>query len=225
VQKCGGLPLALRTLGSSLFLKFDIEDWKFVRDNEIWNLPQKEYDILPAIKLSYDQLPSYLKPCFGCLALFDKNFEYSNFDVTDLWEALGFLPSPKKGQTINDVGNQLLHDLLSRSFLQDYIDYGKACAFKLHDLVHDLALYVTKNEFQSVKLHNESIFENVLHLAFLKNDFIGQTSVPTRLRTIFFPVGANNKTFLYTLVSRCKFLRILQITNSTYVSLPHSIGK
>jgi Leucine-rich repeat (LRR) protein len=95
----------------------------------------------------------------------------------------------------------------------------------LHDLVHDLALYVTKNEFQSVKLHNESIFENVLHLAFLKNDFIGQTSVPTRLRTIFFPVGANNKTFLYTLVSRCKFLRILQITNSTYVSLPHSIGK
>ncbi|WJX11201.1 hypothetical protein P8452_01839 [Trifolium repens] len=63
VQKCGGLPLALRTLGSSLFLKFEIEDWKFVRDNEIWNLPQKEDDILPAIKLSYDQLPSYLKPC------------------------------------------------------------------------------------------------------------------------------------------------------------------
>ncbi|GAU50923.1 hypothetical protein TSUD_411200 [Trifolium subterraneum] len=42
VEKCGGLPLALRTLGSSLFLKVDIEDWKFVRDNEIWNLPQKE---------------------------------------------------------------------------------------------------------------------------------------------------------------------------------------
>ncbi|KAK2400671.1 putative disease resistance protein RGA3 [Trifolium repens] len=225
VQKCGGLPLALRTLGSSLFLKFDIEDWKFVRDNEIWNLPQKEDDILPAIKLSYDQLPSYLKRCFACFSLFEKDFVYFNFDVTELWEALGFLPSPKKGQTIDDVGNQLLHDLMSRSFLQDFIDVGNVCQFELHDLVHDLALYVAKDEFQLVKLHNENIYENVLHLSFIKNDLLDQTSVPTQLRAIYFPTGANNEAFLYTLLSRCKFLRILQITNSTYVSFPHSIGK
>jgi hypothetical protein len=84
VQKCGGLPLALRTLGSSLFLKFDIEDWKFVMDNEIWNLPQKEDDILPAIKLSYDQLPSYLKRCFACFSLFRKDFQFDSFSVTML---------------------------------------------------------------------------------------------------------------------------------------------
>ncbi|KAK2400613.1 putative disease resistance protein RGA3 [Trifolium repens] len=226
VQKCGGLPLALRTLGSSLFLKFDIEDWKFVRDNEIWNLPQKEDDILPAIKLSYDQLPSYLKSCFACFSLFEKDFDFTNYHVTLLWEALGFLPSPKRGKTIDDVANQILHDLMSRSFLQDFVDYSQnACIFKLHDLVHDLALYFAKDEFQLVKLHNENIFENVLHLSFIKNDLLGQTPVPTRLRTIFFPIGANNEAFLYTLLSRCKFLRILQITNSTYVSLPHSIGK
>ncbi|KAK2454386.1 putative disease resistance protein RGA3 [Trifolium repens] len=225
VQKCGGLPLALRTLGSSLFLKFDIEDWKFVRDNEIWNLPQKEDDILPAIKLSYDQLPSYLKPCFACFSLFEKDLEYSSFEVTVLWEALGFLPSPKKGQTIARVGNQLLHDLMSRSFLQDYIDHGNGCEFKLHDLVHDLALYVAKDEFQLVKLHGENIFENVLHLSFIENDLLGQTSVPTRLRTLIFPKGANNEAFLYTMMSRCNSLRILQIINSTYVSLPRSIGK
>ncbi|PNX96965.1 disease resistance protein rga3-like [Trifolium pratense] len=51
VQKCGRLPLALRTLGSSLFLKYDIKDWEFVRDNEIWNSPEKDDHILPAIKL------------------------------------------------------------------------------------------------------------------------------------------------------------------------------
>ncbi|XP_045806846.1 putative disease resistance protein RGA3 [Trifolium pratense] len=226
VQKCGGLPLALRTLGSSLFKKVDIKDWEFVRDNEIWNLPQKEDDILPAIKLSYDQLPSYLKSCFACFSLFEKDFVFSNFHVTELWAALGFLPSPKKGQTIDDIVNQLLHDLMSISFLQDFVDFGNnACIFKLHDLVHDLALYVAKDEFQLVKLHNKKIFENVLHLSFIENDLLGQTSVPTRLRTILFPIGANNKAFLYTLVSRCKFLRILQITNSTYVSLPQSIGK
>jgi hypothetical protein len=44
----------IRTLGSCLFLKFDIEEWKFFKDNEIWNLPQQDDGILPAFQLSYD---------------------------------------------------------------------------------------------------------------------------------------------------------------------------
>nr|AGT75402.1 CC-NBS-LRR disease resistance protein [Cicer arietinum] len=227
VQKCGGLPLALRTLGSSLFLKFDIDDWKFVRDNEIWNLSQKKDDILPAIKLSYDRLPSYLKRCFACFSLFVKGYELDSLSVTAIWEALGFLPSPKKGKGVEDVGNQILHELRSRSFLQDFVDYGNACEFKLHDLVHDLALYVGGDEFQLLKFRSESIFENVFHLSFITNndDLFGLTQIPTGLRSIIFPSGANNETFLNTLLSRCKFLRILTLADSTYESLPRSIGK
>jgi len=53
---------------------------------------------------------------------------------------------------------------------------------------------------------------------------LGLTPVPTGLRTMIFPKGANNEAFLKTLVSRCKFLRVLQLTDSTYESLPRSIG-
>jgi len=225
VQKCGGLPLALRTLGSSFFLKDDIEVWKFVRDNEIWNLPQKEGDILPAIKLSFDQLPSYLKRCFACFSLFVKDFLFVHYDVTVLCEALDFLPSPNKGKTSEDVGIQILHELQSRSFLQDFFDCGLFCRFKLHDLVHGLVVHVAGDEFQSSKYRNENIFENVLHLSFTTNDLLGQTSIPTGLRTILFPLEANNIAFLNNLASMCKVLRVLQLTNSTYESLPRSIGK
>ena len=225
VKKCGGLPLALRTLGSSLFLKDDIREWKFVRDNEIWNLPQKEDDILPAIKLSFDQLPSYLKRCFACFSLFVKGFRFTNYHVTVLWEALDFLPSPNKDKTLENISNQFLHELQSRSFLQEFHVFGNACAFKLHDLVHDLALYVAQDEFQLLKFRNENIFENVLHLSFTTYDLLGQTSIPNRLRTIIFPSEANNVAFLNSLSSRCKLLRILQLTDSTYESLPRSIGK
>ncbi|CAI8602754.1 unnamed protein product [Vicia faba] len=225
VQKCGGIPLALRTLGSSLFLKIDIQEWKFVRDNEIWSLPQKEDTILPAIKLSYDQLPSYLKQCFSCFCLFEKDFHFLNIHLTGFWEALGFLPSPNRGESVEDVSNRILHELWSRSFLQDFVVLGSSCKFKLHDLVHDLALYVAKHEFQLVKFHNENVLENVLHLSFFENDLLGPTPMPTRLRTIVFPIEANNEAFLNTLTSRCKFLRILKLTDSTYESLPGSIGK
>ncbi|CAJ2673550.1 unnamed protein product [Trifolium pratense] len=225
VQKCGGLPLAIRTLGSSLFLKFDIEEWKFVKDSDIWNLPQKDDGILPAIKLSYDQLPSNLKRCFACFSLFEKSTGISNLAVTAFWDALGFLPTPKQGENSGDVGKQLLHELWSRSFVQNYIDVGGIFNFELHDLVHDLALYVARDDFQLLNFQYENIRENVLHLSVLENDLLNQISIPIGLRTILFPDGANSKPFLNNCLSRCKYLRLLEINNSRYKNLPRSIGK
>ncbi|XP_061360639.1 putative disease resistance protein RGA1 [Gastrolobium bilobum] len=225
VEKCGGLPLAVRTLGSSLFLKVDKEEWVSVRDNEIWNLPSKEGDILPALKLSYDQLPSYLKPCFACFSLCPKDYFFTDYEVTGLWESLGFLPSPNKNKTLADVGIQILRELQSRSFLQDFIDHGTFVQFKLHDLVHDLTMYVAKDEFHRLNSCSQKISENARHLFFTKNDLLGQTSIPSGLRTIILPAGANNEAFLNTLVSRCKYLRFLNLSGSEYESLPCSIGK
>uniref|UniRef100_A0A2N9GHD5 NB-ARC domain-containing protein n=1 Tax=Fagus sylvatica TaxID=28930 RepID=A0A2N9GHD5_FAGSY len=51
VKKCSGVPLAVRTLGSLLYSKTEERDWISIRDNEIWNLEQKEDDILPALRL------------------------------------------------------------------------------------------------------------------------------------------------------------------------------
>lgn len=65
VKKYAGVPLAVRTLGSSLFSKYDLNKWIFVRDYEMWNLEQRKDDILSAPKLSYDQMPSYLRQCFA----------------------------------------------------------------------------------------------------------------------------------------------------------------
>jgi len=151
-------------LGSSLFLKFDVEEWKFIKDSEILDLPQKKDDILPAIKLSYDQLPSYLKRCFACFSLFAKDSAFFNLTISVLWEALDLLPPPNRGKTLEGTTMQLLHELWSRSFIQDFVDFGGVCAFKLHDLVHGLALYVAKDEFQLLKFHDENIFENVQFL-------------------------------------------------------------
>ena len=168
----------------------------------------------------------YLKQCFACFSLFEKDFQFSTFDVSVLWVALGFLPPPNTGKTLEDISIQFLYELQSRSFIQDFVDFGVGyCAFKLHDLVHDLALYVARDEFQLLKFHNENIFENVLHLSFIKNELLGLTPVPTGLRTMIFPEGASNEAFLKTLASRCKFLRVLQLVDSRYESLPRSIGK
>ncbi|WVY96581.1 hypothetical protein V8G54_028732 [Vigna mungo] len=224
VKKCGGLPLAVKTVGSSLFSRVDEKEWESVRDNEIWNLKQNEKDILPALKLSYDQLPSYLKPCFASFSLYPEDTYIFSSQVCLFWGVLGFLPTPKASESMIDVATQLLHELWSRSFLSDYEDFGGDCRFKLHDLVVDLAEYVAKGEFEIIQNHNPNLYKNAHHLVLMNNNLLDQALLPSSLRTISFPSGANNEDFLNTLVSRCKFLRVLILQYSKYTSLPRCIG-
>ncbi|KOM34220.1 hypothetical protein LR48_Vigan02g037000 [Vigna angularis] len=224
VKKCGGLPLAVKTVGSSLFSRVDEKEWESVRDNEIWNLKENEKDILPALKLSYDKLPSYLKPCFASFSLCPEDTVIFGTGVRMLWGALGLLPPPKAGESMIDA-TQLLHELWSRSFLSEYEDHGGECRFKLHDLVIELAVYIAKGKFEIIKNHNPKSYKNAHHLTFAANNLLDQTLLPRSLRSITFPRGANNEVFLNTLVSRCKFLRVLNLDFSEYASLPRCIGK
>ncbi|KAL2952687.1 hypothetical protein AAZX31_19G124500 [Glycine max] len=230
VNKCKGVPLAVRTLGSLLFSKFEGNEWEYVRDNEIWNLPQKKDDILPALKLSYDFLSSYLRPCFALFSLYPKDYTFNNFEVSMLWEAFGVLASPRKNETPEDVVKQYLVELLSRSFLEDFIDGGTFYQFKIHDLVHDLALFVAKDECLLVNSPIQNIPRNIRHLSFAEYNFIGNsfTSKSVAVRTIMFPNGTQGgsvESLLNTCASKFKLLRVLDLSDSTCKTLPRSIGK
>ncbi|CAJ1911745.1 unnamed protein product [Sphenostylis stenocarpa] len=231
VKKCRGVPLAVRTLGSLLFFKYETNEWEYVRDNEIWNLPQKKDDILSALKLSYDHMPSYLRQCFALFSLYPKDYEYYNsFQVTSLWGALGLLESPKKNSTLEDVANQYLYELLSRSFLEDFVNYGTFYRFRIHDLVHDLALVVAKDESLFINSHIQNIPENVQHMSIAESNLFGAllTTKSVAVRTILFPngaEGANSEALLNTCASKFKYLRVLDLSYSTCETLPRSIGK
>jgi len=96
VRKCKGVALAVKTVGSIL-CSTTAEDWKSVRDNEIWKLKQKEDDILPALKLSYDQLPLHLRQCFAYCSIFPKDYKLISF-----WMAHGLLQSSDKNEELDD---------------------------------------------------------------------------------------------------------------------------
>ncbi|KAF9664094.1 hypothetical protein SADUNF_Sadunf17G0120500 [Salix dunnii] len=139
VSKCGGLPLAARTLGCFLYRK-DEDEWSFVKDSELWELAQKEDDILPVLRMTYDQMPHYLKPCFAFCSLFPKNHLIDKETLIHLWMAQGFLQS-SDGSPLEKIGNRYFNELLSMSLLEeelkDHDDEATHC--KMHDIIHDLA--------------------------------------------------------------------------------------
>ncbi|CAK8543233.1 unnamed protein product [Lathyrus sativus] len=230
VIKCRGVPLAVRTLGCSLYSKFDLNKWKFARDSEIWNLKQNEDDILPALKLSYDQLPSHLRHCFTYFSLYPKGFTFNCVKMTNLWGALGLLQSQDGNQSLESIARDYIDELHSRSFLQDFKDFSHFYTFKVHDLVHDLALYVAKDECVVVDSHTRNISQQVRHFSMIDNGSLDSALFPKSksVRTILFPikgVGLDSESLLDAWILRYKYLRILDLSDSSFETLPNSIDK
>ncbi|KAI3474325.1 hypothetical protein Pfo_029148 [Paulownia fortunei] len=153
VKKCGGVPLAVKTLGSLLYMNTDEQEWLRIKDNDIWEIDQKQTDILPLLRLSYEQLPSYLRQCFAYCSMLPKGLEIPREAFINLWIAQGFIHSVNGNRQLEDIGNQYFNELLSRFCFQEVVEAfdGEILACKIHNLVHDLAQSVAGRECLNVK--------------------------------------------------------------------------
>ncbi|KAM3399161.1 hypothetical protein P3S68_002677 [Capsicum galapagoense] len=107
--KCKGLPLALKTLAGMLCSESEVEGWRRILTSEIWDL-DKDNDILPALMLSYNELPPHLKPCFSYCTIFPKDYPFRKEQVIHLWIANG-LVVPQGEERIQDLGDQFFNQL------------------------------------------------------------------------------------------------------------------
>ena len=252
VRKCGGVPLAVKTLGSILYSKTDELEWISVRDNEIWKLEQEENDILPALRLSYNKLPLYLKHCFAYCSLYPKDYEYNSVELIQSWMANGLLQKPNKStRELEDIGQQYASELLARSFFQEvevnawsssyetHTLHGKDpnnFVFKIHDLLHDLSLYVAQNDFCFIRNTNTTNnYDKARYVSILGHN-LGLDEVTMMLQklkdtvwTLILPSEfghpINIKEFpLEICMSRFKYMRLLDLRCSTFEALPSTIG-
>ncbi|RZB65900.1 putative disease resistance RPP13-like protein 1, partial [Glycine soja] len=138
VEKCGGLPLALKSIGSLLQNKSFVSDWENILKSEIWEI--EDSDIVPALAVSYHHLPPHLKTCFAYYTLFPKDYEFDKECLIQLWMAENFLHCHQGSKSPEEVGQQYFNDLLSRSFFQQSSENKEV--FVMHDVLNDLGKYV-----------------------------------------------------------------------------------
>ncbi|KAJ0613288.1 putative virus X resistance protein-like, coiled-coil [Helianthus annuus] len=160
VEKCQGLPLAVKTLGSLMWSKSSSNDWKRVKDNHIWEL--QENKVLPALKLSYDTLLPHLKRCFAYCCLFPKGYEMRNDVLISAWVSNGLIP-PRGEIDLYVLGEEVLNGLVWRSFFQVGTLSNR---YKMHDLMHDMAQHVMGDDCLIIQPGREVRFTNeVLHVS------------------------------------------------------------
>nr|XP_007163962.1 hypothetical protein PHAVU_L001800g [Phaseolus vulgaris]ESW35956.1 hypothetical protein PHAVU_L001800g [Phaseolus vulgaris] len=231
VEKCDGLPLALKTIGCLLRTKSSSE-WKSILMSEIWHLPQ-DSKIIPALVMSYHYLPSHLKKCFAYCALFPKDYEFVKEKLILLWMAQNFLQCPQQVRDPIEIGEEYFNNLLSMSFFQQSV-VGRC--FIMHDLLNDLAKYVCADFCFRLKFDKtQYISKETRNFSFEFHDvksFYGFESLTDakRLRS-FLPISEflhsqwHFKISIHDMFSKFKFLRVLSFCCcSDLREVPDSVG-
>ncbi|GKV02220.1 hypothetical protein SLEP1_g14679 [Rubroshorea leprosula] len=221
-KNCGGLPLIASVLGGTMRVVRGVDEWLSIKESNVWN-SEDGNQVLRILKLSFDHLPSHLKKCFSYCSIFPKDFDIKKDDLVQLWMAQGFL-YPSSEETMEDIGNKYFNDLLSNSLFQDVErdKYGNIQTCKIHDVVHDLAVFVSKNE--TLILKNGSIGENscIRHLRVLSGAPVDPTilrGVAPKLHSLFSEVDFCN------LSLDLKSIRSLSLKAADVDQLPASLGK
>ncbi|KAL9687389.1 hypothetical protein QQ045_031790 [Rhodiola kirilowii] len=231
--KCNGLPLAIKAMAGLLRGNIDVNKWNNILRNEIWELEEQNsmvnnLKVLPALKLSFDHLPSHLKQCFLFCSIFPKAHSFDKSELVKIWIAEGFIPLRSR-DTLEDTGSSYFDELLGRSFFL-FSDVSRDETYRMHDFIHDLALSISAPDYFQVTGETScETGENSRHVSLLCENVVKPTShlitKSRKVRTILMR-GGNLGDFgkiLDDLFHSLKYIRVLDLSSSSLDALPNSI--
>ncbi|KAH0715581.1 hypothetical protein KY284_008486 [Solanum tuberosum] len=227
-DKCKGLPLALKALAGVLRGISDVDEWRSILKSEIWEQKSCWNGILPALMLSYNDLPAHLKQCFAFCAIYPKDYQFRKDQLIYLWIANGLVKQLCSG-------NKCFDELRSRS-LFERVPESKWTSerFLMHDLVNDLAQIASSNLCIRLEENEGShMLEQSRHMSYSmgqEGDFekLKPLSKSEQLRTLL-PTNISyfsqliSKRVLHNILPRLTSLRALSLSGYKIKELPNDL--
>ncbi|GAB2300104.1 hypothetical protein Dimus_034143 [Dionaea muscipula] len=240
-KRCKGLALAAETLGSAMAFKSTKREWEGVLKSNLWNFEDEKTGLLPALSLSYIDLPSPIKRCFACCSLFQKDQVMLKNDLVWLWMGLGLLGSKTvQNKRMEIVGEDYFNILVARSFFKKindderpWLEEDDFYGVKMHDIIHDFAQFLMKNEVLLLSEDGEAIDElirtKIRHLTMVSR----QSQLPTlgivdlkSLQMLGIEAPNCELSDLHGVLSKLSSIRVLRIRSARMNVVPSgSISK
>jgi len=239
VKKCRGVPLAIITVAHILDGKYTESEWINALEVSSWELGQRnlgertdDINIMSSLELSYQHLrPRQLKQCFAYCSIYPMGWEIEKNELIQLWMAQDYLLCLNGEQEMEDVGNGFVDTLLKMSFFQDpkMDEYGNLVSFKMHGLIHYLALEVAKDDYN---LDSQRSVRTPIHMCssldYNAIELLGSLEA-SRLRTFFLQRtndrGTGRMTRELSVILTFKRLRALNLSRSSLKMFPDLVGK
>ena len=233
-KRCGGLPLALEIIGSSM-IDATVSMWKQA-EVSLSKFPHTKEDmenkVLKELEFSFDMLKDdNIRKCLLYCCLFKEDELISKDKLIDYWYAEGFLDydHPASFHEALVRGDNNITALVSRSLLQNSGSY-----VKMHDVVLETCLWLTSGKFDRYEkfcVYHEKDPDHNLSTTTLNNlqrlSILAETTETINrdgkdllreiklldLRTLLCNGTPNRIPIEKINFQNCKNLRVLQLTN------------
>ncbi|KAL3500708.1 hypothetical protein ACH5RR_039801 [Cinchona calisaya] len=224
VKRCCGLPLSSNVIGGLLRIKKK-EEWQSILENWLLNKSGDTNSIEQILKLSFDHLPSpSIKKCFAYCSTFAKDAKLDRDQLIKLWMAEGFLqPDLRTETTMEEIGENYCRILLESSLLEERKDKWEVSYYTMHDLVHDLAISVSKSDSINLESGVTDTNYQVRYLELNSSTYeplklFENRSMPVRAMSLQSSISGD-------LLRKFKNLHILKLSGAGIRELPTAIGK
>ncbi|XP_027157399.1 disease resistance protein RPM1-like [Coffea eugenioides] len=242
LDKCDGLPLAIVAIGGLLASKdvSRIDEWEMIQHSlggELEGTGKLER-VKRILSLSYNDLPSHLKPCLLYLSIYPEDYLIDCQTLIPLWIAEKFVEW-REGMSIEDVAWGYLSELISRSLIQAAKVFYEGLPDKcqIYDLLREVILIksreqnmVTVTTGQPMTWPSEKVRRLALHSSSNSSNIQyhqqRQFYSFEHLRS-FIAVSSTNpllsKTFLSEVLRSSKLLKVLDLRGEEIEETPNEI--
>ncbi|KAF7011156.1 hypothetical protein CFC21_025492 [Triticum aestivum] len=179
-EKLEGNPLVAVTTGALLRGHLTVDHWSNILKKESWKSLGLNGGIMPALKLSYDELPHHLQQCLSHCSIFPKKYRFLGKDLVYIWISQGFVDRTHLSERLEEAGLEYLNDLMSLGFFQQVEDQqdedgdedeeeesslGSQIRYSMCGLMHDFAKMVSRTECATIDGLHCKMLPNIRHLA------------------------------------------------------------
>ncbi|GLT96098.1 hypothetical protein SLE2022_137450 [Rubroshorea leprosula] len=244
VDECDGLPLALITVAGSL---------KEISESRLWSVALNQLreckrnvagtddaDAFQILKFSYDRLKNQqIQYCFLYCALYPEDYKIPKEKIIENWIDEGFIDEKESRQSMKDDGYGILKKLEDNSLLELIEDVVSRDCVRMHDLVRDMALDITRMSPRFLVEAGKSLKElpervncaEGVEKVSLMHNYIEEIpsslafSTCTRLTTLLLAYN-NLSTIPESVFEHMPELKVLDLSfNSRLSNLPNSVSK
>ncbi|XP_022888409.1 probable disease resistance protein At4g27220 [Olea europaea var. sylvestris] len=150
VKKCAGLPLAIITMAGSLRGVIDIHEWRDtleeLKESSVGQTDM-ENEVLPILLCSFNRLRDpKLQRCFLYTSLYPEDYCIQRDELITRFISEDLMERRRSRQADFDQGHTILNKLENVCLLERSTSYHGNEQVKMHDLIRDMALSITKDK-------------------------------------------------------------------------------
>ncbi|TYI78688.1 hypothetical protein E1A91_D06G230200v1 [Gossypium mustelinum] len=200
-ERCGGLPLALITIGHAMACKTTLGEWNYAIEMlKRCALPKMENEVFPLLKFSYDNLPNAtMKCCLLYCCLYPEDYCIPKKRLVEYWFCEGLLNGFDRISEAQMQGDHIIYSLITACLLENVGEIDGEDCVKMHDVIRDMALWITR-EFEATENNffgkigaqvfeepNVKAWENIKRISMMENkiEVLRETPKCPNLRTLF----------------------------------------